>query len=379
MFIIFIILSIIFIFWFVAYFFKKPIMQHWPWLWKNIGMPLRDYLLVTSVRKITLAYFGLVTGLSVSIPWRRITAFMHSGKTDVLLSFEFDDSALDLYICIAIVVVSFGYYIFMRYETVKLAVGDITWIDRLMNSSEECNRLLGLIACVKRDCIVVFSDGTSEHVIQPKFRQEYYRAIGDMEPKQPEPIDMSNTSTVVKHIVSGSLSSSYMQSLAEQRLETVRPAKISLVIDKINKSFAPIDVALSCTNRDPLDNVYLQIRADRDDIIIVDDNKDLGAANTDLFDFESRIKNRRIHDNTVSVKIPTINGGMEYNIRTFYIKAPYDCVDFYLLWNINARSYQNEGKLHVVVNPDYVPVYRKTPNNEEFIEYKDYVVDITRE
>lgn len=354
-------------------------MQHWPWLWKNIGMPLRDYLIVTSVRKITLIYFGVVSGLSVSIPWRRITAFVHSGNTDILLSLEYDDSALDIYTCIAIAAISFGYYILMRYETAKLKAGEITWIDKLMSSSEECNSLLGLIACAKKDCVVVFSDGTSEHVIEPIYRQVYYQTFGDMEMKHPEPIDTSNTSAAVEHIVSGSLSTAYLQSLAEKSSMTVRPPKVSLVIGTINKSFVPIDLTLSCIDRDPLDNVDLQILADRDDIIIEDDNKDLSTSNIDLFDLDSRIKNRRIHDNAVSIKIPTINGGMVYHIRTFYVKVPYDCTDFYLRWDINARSYQNGGKLHVIVNPEYVPVYRKTHDNKTYMEYTDYVEDITRD
>ena len=79
--ILFIIFSIISIWLLIAYGMKKTIFQHLPWLWENIGKPLRDYMLVTSVRKITLAYFSLVSGLSVSLPLRKFSACVANGES----------------------------------------------------------------------------------------------------------------------------------------------------------------------------------------------------------------------------------------------------------------------------------------------------------
>ena len=98
-----------------------------------------------------------------------------------------------------------------------------------------------------------------------------------------------------------------------------------------------------------------------------------------MFALKKRLDNRRVEDNKVKVHIPYINGGMEYHVETFYVKAPHDCKAFNLIWRLNARSYQQDGTLHVSVNPRYVHNERTSCKDIVGTVIEDYEEDIIQE
>ena len=377
MIILFIIFSIISIWLLIAYGMKKTIFQHLPWLWENIGKPLRDYMLVTSVRKITLAYFSLVSGLSVSLPLRKFSACVANGESIGWLSVELDDSNIDLYTCITIVAATVAYVWFLKYETAVLNSNNKSWIDKLMKKIDDAINFLSLIALSKKGCQVRFADGSSEIVINPLFKMATYKHKEDCIVEEPSADEKKKRA--MDAVIQGSLSSVYMQSIVENSIQRVQPLNFYVCIGKELKSYAPIKVSLMCTNRDPLDDVYLQIEADNNAVEIIDTNRDVNTLNTDMFALKKRLDNRRVEDNKVKVHIPYINGGMEYHVETFYVKAPHDCKAFNLIWRLNARSYQQDGTLHVSVNPRYVHNERTSCKDIVGTVIEDYEEDIIQE
>ena len=130
---------------------------------------------MTSVRKITLAYFSLVSGLSVSLPLRKFSACVANGESIGWLSVELDDSNIDLYTCITIVAATVAYVWFLKYETAVLNSNNKSWIDKLMKKIDDAINFLSLIALSKKGCQVLFADGSSEIVINPLFKMATYK------------------------------------------------------------------------------------------------------------------------------------------------------------------------------------------------------------
>jgi len=376
MIIIFLIIAVISIGLLIAYWRKKPIFRHIPWLWNNIGRPLRDYLLVTSVRKITLAYFTLISGLSISIPWRKISACVSDGKSIGWLSFELDDGDIDIYTCIAVLAVTIAYVYFIKYETAKLDNNKQSWIDRLFEKIDDSQKLLSLIAQNKKECEVSFADGSNEIVIQPRFKRITYvhqslSTVGKT--------SMSSTKKdLTTSVIQGGLSGKYMQALIDKQ-QCVQYARFYVCIGKHLLSYAPIDIILHSTGRDPLDDVYLQIEADNEDVRITDTNRELNGLNVNLMELQCRLQNRQVTNNKVRSHVATINGGLEFKIKTFYVKPPHDCKDFNLIWKVNARSFQRMGALHVKVSPEYIYERRTTQEDAMRTVVEDYEEDIKQE
>lgn len=125
--------------------------------------------------------------------------------------------------------------------------------------------------------------------------------------------------------------------------------------------------------------MHVQIEADNNKVVILDTNRDVGAINADLIELKHRFENRRIKDNKVKIYTDSINGGMVYNIETFYIKTPHDCNAFNLIWRVNARSFQTEGMLHIKVSPYYVNEERTTDKGLFGTVIEDYEEDIIQE
>lgn len=103
-------------------FYKKgdELAQYLPWLWKHIGQPLFNYLFVTSIRKVTIVYFGFMGSISISIPIRRVIFYFTHEKTQIQTLLEFDDSILDLTTIILGVLSTLSYFVFIIYEIRKL-------------------------------------------------------------------------------------------------------------------------------------------------------------------------------------------------------------------------------------------------------------------
>ena len=103
-------------------FYKKgdELAQYLPWLWKHIGQPLFNYLFVTSIRKVTIVYFGFMGSISISIPIHRVIFYFTHEKTQIQTLLEFDDSILDLTTIILGVLSTLSYFVFIIYEIRKL-------------------------------------------------------------------------------------------------------------------------------------------------------------------------------------------------------------------------------------------------------------------
>lgn len=103
-------------------FYKKgdKLAQYLPWLWKHIGQPLFNYLFVTSIRKVTVVYFGFMGSISISIPIRRVIFYFTHEKTQLQTLLEFDNSILDLTTIILGVLGTLSYFVFIIYEMRKL-------------------------------------------------------------------------------------------------------------------------------------------------------------------------------------------------------------------------------------------------------------------
>lgn len=375
MIVIYTILTCVFIALLIAYWLKKPIFRHVPWLWRNIGRPLRDHILVISVRKITLGYFAAISGLSFSLPYRKIGACMATEKSIGWFSFEFDDGNIDLYTCIAIVALTVAYIWFLKYETRKLDRKEQSWIDRLLKKFDDGLNLLSVIAQNKKKCQILYADGSDEMVISPTFAEIKYV------PEQRDTNDNTSVTPTSKEVldalIKGSLSEEYIQSIINEQLQTVQPVKVSVCIGKQLKSYSPIHIVLHSTGRDPLDEVYIQIAADNKDVLIIDTNRKESSLYKDLIELQNRYENRRIADNRVKAHIGTLNGGLVYNIAPFYVKAPHDCQAFHLVWKVNARSFQAEGTLHVIVRPNFVYQIRTSNKRAGDTSIEDYEEDIT--
>lgn len=368
MIILFIIIGVIFISCLIAYWNKKPIFYHVPWLWNNIGKPLRDYIMVVSVRRITLSYFLIISGLSFSLPFRKILACISNGESVSWMSIEFDESNIDIFTCITIIVITIAYLFFIRYETAVLDNNRQSWIDRLLKKIDEITNMLNLIAQNKKECHVSFSNGSNEITINPLFKIVRYERRPEKE--EGKTYVASPKNTALETVIKGCLSQEYIQSISSKYNHKVKPLDLYVCIGKELKSYSPIDITFHSIGRDPLDDVYLQIIADNEKVKIIDTNREVNTIYVDIMEFKRRLNNRHIKDNTVNVHINTINGGMDYSINTFYIKVPHDCNELNLLWRVNARSFRKEGILHIIVSPNYVAENRISNNDNSgtFIE-----------
>lgn len=91
-----------------------------PWLWKNICLPIFNYLFVTSVRKVTITYFHVMAGCSISFPINRFIIHLKHRNISFGALCEFNGSTFDwLLFCIACFS-SISYIIYIIYETKKL-------------------------------------------------------------------------------------------------------------------------------------------------------------------------------------------------------------------------------------------------------------------
>lgn len=377
--ILYIILALFFLVLLIRYCRKNTLFDKIPWLWENVGRPLRDYILNTTVRKITLAYFTVMNGLTFSLPIRKISAFLSDGRQIGWLSFELDDGNIDLWTTIIATLATISYYIFLRHEARKLDASSDGTLYKIQEDLSEIKDLQHKMLHNKKDCVMLFSEGVNTMVLRPLFKQVTYIPRKRNETATSDVVSSDAKNSLTQSAILGSLSPSWIDSILKERTKIVKPTDFKLVIGEHNRSLSEVKLELHCTGEDALDDVYLQIRTDNLDIQFYDSDKEYNSSlHTDLSDMTRRYQNRRVEEKRVTSHIQSINGGMMFSIIPFFVKTPFNCRSFDLLWSVNARGFKKDDSLHVTVNPELDYECKHTDDVDRSTEIIECVEDIER-
>ena len=65
-----------------------------------------------------------------------------------------------------------------------------------------------------------------------------------------------------------------------------------------------------------------------------------------------------------------------FSIIPFFVKAPFNCRSFDLLWSVNARGFKKDDSLHVTVNPELDYECKHTDEVDRSTEIIECVEDI---
>jgi len=111
-----IVLLIVLAVWLI-YRYNEKIGQWLPWMWKNIGQPIFNYLFVLSVRKITMAYFTTVAGINVAFP---VIELAIDTNHNIKAAFSLNGSGFDWAAVAITAFLTIAYVAFIIYENNRL-------------------------------------------------------------------------------------------------------------------------------------------------------------------------------------------------------------------------------------------------------------------
>ena len=104
----------------LIFLFVKMMGNRWPWIWENIGRPLMNYFFVTSVRKVTIRYFSTIALLNIGYPISKIILNAKTPNYQFSTAFELDNTILDISAIMLSMMLTIGYFLFIRYEKSKV-------------------------------------------------------------------------------------------------------------------------------------------------------------------------------------------------------------------------------------------------------------------
>ncbi|NDV57079.1 lipopolysaccharide assembly protein LapB [Bacteroides sp. 519] len=130
------------------YFIRKPEIfeEKSPWIWKNIGKPIFNYLFVISVRKVTLAFLGVIATICAGWPITKLTVGLSKEDKDSGLwtALEFEYGALDWFVVSLVVLIVLMYALYMRYEG-KLLNPSSEQLREISDTTERTDKKLDVV------------------------------------------------------------------------------------------------------------------------------------------------------------------------------------------------------------------------------------------
>lgn len=118
----------------LIYRYNEKIGQWLPWIWKNIGQPIFNYLFVLSVRKITMAYFTTVAGINVAFPFIELAI---DANHNIKAAFSFNGSGFDWAAVAITALLTIGYVAFIIYENNRLRNAPMNSVEDVVEAVQQ--------------------------------------------------------------------------------------------------------------------------------------------------------------------------------------------------------------------------------------------------
>lgn len=118
----------------LIYRYNEKIGQWLPWIWKNIGQPIFNYLFVLSVRKITMAYFTTVAGINVAFPFIELAI---DANHNIKAAFSFNGSGFDWAAFAITALLTIGYVAFIIYENNRLRNAPMNSVEDVVEAVQQ--------------------------------------------------------------------------------------------------------------------------------------------------------------------------------------------------------------------------------------------------
>lgn len=120
------------------------IIRNLPWIWKNIAKPIFQYFFVTTVRKITICYFSVLSVFAIANPilklWVRVD--WKAENRNILVCLDWSQDWID-YMSLGIATLAtIAYVVFILYEFRKLREPSYEILDAIKDSDERINEKL---------------------------------------------------------------------------------------------------------------------------------------------------------------------------------------------------------------------------------------------
>ncbi|WP_319505540.1 hypothetical protein [Bacteroides graminisolvens] len=125
---------------------SKVIEEKFPWIWKNIGLPIFNYLFVISVRKVTLAFLGVIAAICTGWSITKLTVGLSKENKDsgIWAALEFEYGALDWFVVSLVALIVVMYILYMWYEGKQLNPS-IEQLGKISDTTERADKKLDVV------------------------------------------------------------------------------------------------------------------------------------------------------------------------------------------------------------------------------------------
>lgn len=187
-------------------------------------------------------------------------------------------------------------------------------------------------------------EGYSDEItIKPRYKKIYYT-----EKKQKSTVGVLSEEPCMVDIIINPMK--MQQALLKKKEAKESTLVVAKVINKTTKlSYVPIHLFFFNQGSEALDNLHIHLRSENENVIFSDTNVD------ERLRF-SRILNEKsttINIDCVFQTIETLNPNSSYRFDVVFVHVPHDIGTFMLFWTLNSRSFEDNGKLIVHVEPEY--------------------------
>ena len=112
------------------------IIRNLPWIWKNIAKPIFQYFFVTTVRKITICYFSVLSVFAIANPILKLCVRVDwkAENRNILVCLDWSQDWID-YMSLGIATLAtIAYVVFILYEFRKLREPSYEILDAIKDS-----------------------------------------------------------------------------------------------------------------------------------------------------------------------------------------------------------------------------------------------------
>lgn len=220
------------------------------------------------------------------------------------------------------------------------------------------------------DGLLSFTDTTDQLTINPIFERISYFPKPIRKERQP-------STPTIGDIIQGSLSPDWIEATVEEMTNTqsVKP-QIAKVITETNfDSRVPINLTLSNTGQQALENIQIFINLPNDCAgIFYEVNKKISF---ELPHVKSRYGSIFVNDNQKEIRIrfEILNPGLRIELPTFYFLPPFEAEEIELGWLINTKSFSKSGMLTIDSNPIYEDISATSDEKAYSTDYREKITE----